>query len=118
HQKCLDLIHSLRQQQRRNHWSYGEGGDDRPEQGIGIGARHRTEDLAFHALHVEQRQERAALRNANTSTDPGTSRTCAATSRATRFSPFRSSPNTFTTTSPRAPMIISCTRISMGCANA
>ena len=29
-----------------------------PSKRIGIGARHRTEDLAFHALHGEQRQER------------------------------------------------------------
>src|SRR4051812_13321467 len=28
-----------------------------PEQGIGIGARHRAKDLAFHALNGEQRQE-------------------------------------------------------------
>ena len=48
----------LRQQDRRQHRRDGEGGDDGAEQRIGIGARHRAEDLALDALHGEQRQER------------------------------------------------------------
>ena len=48
----------LRQQDRGQHRRHREGRDHGAEQRIGIGARHRAENLAFDALHGEQRQER------------------------------------------------------------
>ncbi len=58
-----------------------------------------------------------SLRRVNTSRDPGTSRITAATRADRSLSRPMSGPNTRTTTSPRAPTIISCTRMSMGWPN-
>ena len=54
----FDFLDMRRQQNRRQHRCYREGRDDGAEQRIGVGPRHRPEDLAFHALHREQRQKR------------------------------------------------------------
>ena len=59
-----------------------------------------------------------ALRSANTSVEPDIFLICAAISRPSLLSVGISSPKIFTTTSPRAPIIISCTRMSMGWAKA
>ena len=53
----FDFLDMGRQQDRGQHRRHGEGGDDGAEQRVGIGPRHRPEDLAFDALHREQRQE-------------------------------------------------------------
>ena len=53
----FDFLDMRRQQDRRQHRRHGEGRDDGADQRIGIGPRHRPEDLALHALHREQRQE-------------------------------------------------------------
>src|SRR6185369_13737879 len=57
HQPGLDLVHLLGQQQRRHHRRHGERGDHRAEQGVGVGTRHRAENLTLDALHGEQRDE-------------------------------------------------------------
>ena len=43
---------------RGEHRCDGEGRDQRPQQSIAIGSRHRTEDLALNTLHGEQGDER------------------------------------------------------------
>jgi hypothetical protein len=57
HQDGFHLLDPFRQQDRGQHRRHGEGRDHRADQGVGIGARHRAENLTFHALHGEQRQE-------------------------------------------------------------
>ena len=57
HQPGLDFGHPCGQQNRGHDRRHREGRDHGTKQRIGIGARHRTEDLAFHALHGEQWQE-------------------------------------------------------------
>ena len=51
------LPHVLRKQKRGQNGRDREGREQRAGQRIGIGARHRIEDLAFHALHGEKRHE-------------------------------------------------------------
>ena len=53
----FDFLDMRRQQDRGQHRRHGEGCDYGAEQCISIGTRHRAEDLTFHALHREQRQE-------------------------------------------------------------
>ena len=53
----LDLVDPVGQQDRRQHRRHGERGDDGAQKRVGIGARHGAEDLAFHALHGEEREE-------------------------------------------------------------
>ena len=53
----LGLLDMLGQQQRGQARRHREGREQRADQRVAIGARHRTEDLAFDALHGEQRHE-------------------------------------------------------------
>src|SRR5258708_4755487 len=55
--KGFYFLDMRRQQDRRQHRRHREGCDDGTEQRIGIGPRHRPEDLTFHTLHREKRQE-------------------------------------------------------------
>ena len=58
HEERFDLGDAIGQDERRQHRRNGEGGDDRAQQRVGIGARHGAEDLPLDALHGEQRQKR------------------------------------------------------------
>ena len=49
---------AIGQDERRQHRRNRERRDDRTQQRVGIGARHRAEDLPLDALHGEQRQKR------------------------------------------------------------
>ena len=57
HEERFDFTHFLRQQHRGKYRRDRKRGNDRAKQGIRVGARHGPEDLSFHALHREQRQE-------------------------------------------------------------
>src|SRR6185312_14380220 len=57
HEDRLDLVDVLREQKRSKTWRHREGRQQRSYQSVGIGSRHRTEDLALDALHGEQRDE-------------------------------------------------------------
>src|SRR5581483_11423817 len=57
-QEGLDFGELVRQQNRGHDRRHREGRDHGAEQRIGVGARHRPEDLALDALHGEQRQDR------------------------------------------------------------
>ena len=57
HDDGLGLLDLLGQHQRRQHRRHREGRQQRAGQRIAIGARHRPENLAFDALHGEQRHE-------------------------------------------------------------
>jgi hypothetical protein len=57
HEVRFDLVDFFRQQQRRHHGGHCECRDHGADQRVGVSPRHRPENLAFHALHREQRQE-------------------------------------------------------------
>ena len=57
HDDCLSLLDALGKEERRQHRRDCEGRDQRADQRKRIGARHRAENLAFDALHREQRHE-------------------------------------------------------------
>ncbi len=50
----LDLVG---QEQGREHGCDGERCNQGPRQCVGVGARHRTEDRPFNALHRKERHE-------------------------------------------------------------
>src|SRR5450631_2470866 len=58
HHHRLDFVDVLGQQQRGEARRHGEGREQRSDQRISVGSRHRAEDLALDALHGEQRNER------------------------------------------------------------
>ena len=51
------LLDMLGQEEGGQHGRDGEGRKQRADERVGIGPRHRAEDLPFHALHGEQRHE-------------------------------------------------------------
>ena len=51
------LIHLARQQQRAQRRGHGEGGQQPTGDGVGVGFRHRPEDVTFDAAEGEQRHE-------------------------------------------------------------
>ena len=57
HDDGLDFRDAFRKQQRGEARRHREGRDQRADQRISVGPRHRAENLAFDALHGEQRNE-------------------------------------------------------------
>src|SRR5262249_32960157 len=58
HGDRFGLSHVLGKQIRREHGRDRKSCDQRPDQGVAVGPRHRIEDLALDASHREQRDER------------------------------------------------------------
>ena len=58
HDLRLGLLNFLRQQQCGQNRRHRESREQRAGQRVAIGPGHRSEDLAFNALHGEQRHER------------------------------------------------------------
>src|SRR5262249_20449109 len=58
HHHRFDFPHLLGQQQRGEARRHHEGRDQRADQRLGIGTRHRAEDLPLDARHGEERNER------------------------------------------------------------
>jgi hypothetical protein len=57
HHPGFGLAHVLGQQDGADRRRHGEGREQAARQGIGIGLRHRAEDVPFDAAEREQRQE-------------------------------------------------------------